>query len=191
MFGGPSCCRFRVRGRNSVGRMPASQAGRRRFESGRPLLCKSLHWHYKRPASTSWTWASSSDPQRVNQFAILAPDGVRKRQSSAHSSRDIRFPGAAGRGSSTPSWTGPCISAERQPQISRLSQNVTVPLCGAVIPVPSGYVVAPDRGRQRGVGVQMSRRAHPRMRQAGGRNQLAQPMDQARWITPATHPGTS
>src|SRR5688500_11411298 len=26
------------RGRNSVGRMPASQAGRRRFESGRPLL---------------------------------------------------------------------------------------------------------------------------------------------------------
>ena len=27
-----------VRGRNSVGRMPASQAGRRRFESGRPLL---------------------------------------------------------------------------------------------------------------------------------------------------------
>ena len=25
------------RGRNSVGRMPASQAGRRRFESGRPL----------------------------------------------------------------------------------------------------------------------------------------------------------
>src|SRR5688572_2941195 len=25
-------------GRNSVGRMPASQAGRRRFESGRPLL---------------------------------------------------------------------------------------------------------------------------------------------------------
>src|SRR5205807_4818643 len=27
----------RLRGRNSVGRMPASQAGRRRFESGRPL----------------------------------------------------------------------------------------------------------------------------------------------------------
>src|SRR6185437_17085570 len=27
-----------VRGRNSVGRMPASQAGRRRFESGRPLF---------------------------------------------------------------------------------------------------------------------------------------------------------
>src|SRR3954467_9795761 len=28
----------RCRGRNSVGRMPASQAGRRRFESGRPLF---------------------------------------------------------------------------------------------------------------------------------------------------------
>src|SRR4029078_5983511 len=28
---------FSNRGRNSVGRMPASQAGRRRFESGRPL----------------------------------------------------------------------------------------------------------------------------------------------------------
>jgi hypothetical protein len=30
--------RLENRGRNSVGRMPASQAGRRRFESGRPLL---------------------------------------------------------------------------------------------------------------------------------------------------------
>ena len=31
---------FTVCGRNSVGRMPASQAGRRRFESGRPLCDK-------------------------------------------------------------------------------------------------------------------------------------------------------
>jgi hypothetical protein len=33
-----SCWWITPRGRNSVGRMPASQAGRRRFESGRPLL---------------------------------------------------------------------------------------------------------------------------------------------------------
>jgi hypothetical protein len=38
LFGAARCCRLRARGRNSVGRMPASQAGRRRFESGRPLL---------------------------------------------------------------------------------------------------------------------------------------------------------
>ena len=38
-----------VRGRNSVGRMPASQAGRRRFESGRPLLEHRRNSNLRRP----------------------------------------------------------------------------------------------------------------------------------------------
>ena len=38
LMGAPTKDRLQERGRNSVGRMPASQAGRRRFEPGRPLF---------------------------------------------------------------------------------------------------------------------------------------------------------